>query len=1324
MLAVKFLRAVLFLTLGILLPIFIIAQTSISFSFSLPAAASTSAGVFTKSGTLIKTLWSGVNYSAGSHTVNWDGTKDDGSLAPVSSYDIRVLSNNVKYNWDGVIGNTSDAVSGPTVQRFFERIYGMAVSGTSAYFSTGYNEGSPSQAKFLTSNPQVKIDVLNSSGSGTGQSTLFLTTDGTNVYYGGSDAFSSGNSKWFVYGTKTADDGETSFSNGTNYSCVYGPTYHSAIDVITDASANISGMAVQKTGNYLFVSHKNLNRIDVLDKTTGALAQTLSFTAPGGLTVDNNNNLWIIYTLGGNRVVNKFSVQSNGTLSAATLNLPGLLDPLAMAVSPDGNTLVVADGSTSQQLKAFDDASGSASWTFGQLGGYITDPNVTNDKFYFSDLSGGIHETFIAFQPDGSFWVGDIGNYRTLHFAANRTYLDRMMFLRHNYSIAVDPNNPSRVFAEYLEFKIDYSKPLAANNGSWTLVKNWRAAVPAAYYQEFMINILKFTTTLSNGRTYGLLQNLSTSKFEVVELPASGPIRFTGIATNAAIQILPDGSLGRYAIAGLNQLAYWQKFPLQGFDGSNNPIWAMNGGGDTLATMPKVGGTDPVDWGSYPMAGAVTSSGIVVSFDKDVIMLGHGFGYHLGGIRAGDNKFLWQTAKSTNINYAGEFPADGGFDVGNTVQYPGGVALAIDRNIFWGYHGEFWKNSQVNKWNQVWDDGLFIGQFGVTGPEVAGQIAAPMMAGNVFSANVVKDANGDVYLYHNDESHHSAMHRWKVTGLNTIQEQTVPVMVVPTGSGLLGFYYDDVVLNNFDLKKIRIDPNVNNNTVPIEIQNQGAYSTRWKGYVLPSYSETYTFYANTNKSVRLWVNDQLIINNWTNTSQNESSGTINLTAGGSYKIRLDMNGTNGTLSWSSASQSKQIIPSSYLVPVAAPDTSNGIDLMEGLLFNNVLENNVFGWSRNTVNEDYTGPAYMQWWSVKSGIKAYDVSKSPDIAANYAQNAGVYTINRDLGNGVLNAWKISGVINYEGTNANSSAGQGGVYFEVLDAFGKVITRFYNTLYWSGGSAYLSVSANNTILASDIASNIGPTIVQAQPISISLANGVATFTYANFPPVTTSILDPSANWEIPKTMRLYFWTSGSNYSRSVDLQSMRFFSNNPIVTTLLPLRFISVNANRDGRNMEVAWSTVNEINTGSFQIERSNDGVLFKSVGTLASNNLPGTQKYNFVDAAPVEGTAYYRIKATDKDGKYLYSPVISAGRTDIKFSFYPNPVQNSLEVHYPPITEAGSLEIISAGGVKLKSVVLKAGTANSSVDVGFLFPGFYLLRFNNGSSVTTNPFVKQ
>jgi hypothetical protein len=37
-----------------------------------------------------------------------------------------------------------------------------------------------------------------------------------------------------------------------------------------------------------------------------------------------------------------------------------------------------------------------------------------------------------------------------------------------------------------------------------------------------------------------------------------------------------------------------------------------------------------------------------------------------------------------------------------------------------GYHGEFWKHTQTNKWQHVYGDGLLVGVFGVTGIEFGG----------------------------------------------------------------------------------------------------------------------------------------------------------------------------------------------------------------------------------------------------------------------------------------------------------------------------------------------------------------------------------------------------------------------------------------------------------------------------------------------------------------------------------------------------------------------------------------------------------------------------
>lgn len=93
------------------------------------------------------------------------------------------------------------------------------------------------------------------------------------------------------------------------------------------------------------------------------------------------------------------------------------------------------------------------------------------------------------------------------------------------------------------------------------------------------------------------------------------------------------------------------------------------------------------------------------------------------------------------------------------------------------------------------------------------------------------------------------------------------------------------------------------------------FSARWTGKVQPQYSETYTFYTNTDDGVRLWVNGQQLISNWV-AMNGELSATITLTAGVKYDLKMEFieNGGNAhaQLSWSSPSQAKQIIPAGRL----------------------------------------------------------------------------------------------------------------------------------------------------------------------------------------------------------------------------------------------------------------------------------------------------------------------------------------------------------------------------------------------------------------------------
>ena len=129
------------------------------------------------------------------------------------------------------------------------------------------------------------------------------------------------------------------------------------------------------------------------------------------------------------------------------------------------------------------------------------------------------------------------------------------------------------------------------------------------------------------------------------------------------------------------------------------------------------------------------------------------------------------------MNYMGEYPDDGAYDIGNYVRNAGNYMQVVDRSIFWGYNGEFWKGLQTNKYNHYYDNGLFVGQFGVAGnvAKESGIEAYPGMAGNANSGTYVK-VGDDIYLYHCDENAHAGVHRWKISNLYSIQEQQMAVV--------------------------------------------------------------------------------------------------------------------------------------------------------------------------------------------------------------------------------------------------------------------------------------------------------------------------------------------------------------------------------------------------------------------------------------------------------------------------------------------------------------------------------------------------------------------
>ncbi|RYF87816.1 MAG: T9SS type A sorting domain-containing protein, partial [Chitinophagaceae bacterium] len=83
------------------------------------------------------------------------------------------------------------------------------------------------------------------------------------------------------------------------------------------------------------------------------------------------------------------------------------------------------------------------------------------------------------------------------------------------------------------------------------------------------------------------------------------------------------------------------------------------------------------------------------------------------------------------------------------------------------------------------------------------------------------------------------------------------------------------------------------------------------------------------------------------------------------------------------------------------------------------------------------------------------------------------------------------------------------------------------------------------------------------------------------------------------------------------------------------------------------------TVTMVLERSADGRNFKPLNSQTETSLRCLQPFSFMDAAPLAGINYYRLKSMDIDGKVTYSTIVALLNKDKGFelvSLVPNPVR--------------------------------------------------------------------
>ncbi len=163
----------------------------------------------------------------------------------------------------------------------------------------------------------------------------------------------------------------------------------------------------------------------------------------------------------------------------------------------------------------------------------------------------------------------------------------------------------------------------------------------------------------------------------------------------------------------------------------------------------------------------------------------------------------------------------------------------------------------------------------------------------------------------------------------------------------------------------------------------------------------------------------------------------------------------------------------------------------------------------------------------------------------------------------------------------------------------------------------------------------------------------------------------------------------------------------INTALPLTLLDFSGYAEGSHTTLNWHTANETNTGSFEIERSNDGNEFVTIGKMAAKRT-GANTYNTMDENPLTGNNYYRLKMVDVDGKYAYSNIVTvrfAANNHLTIS--PVPADNGITIALIGDALIGKHAVVmNETGIKMAEITLQPAT---HIDISKWPVGIYILR---------------
>lgn len=206
-----------------------------------------------------------------------------------------------------------------------------------------------------------------------------------------------------------------------------------------------------------------------------------------------------------------------------------------------------------------------------------------------------------------------------------------------------------------------------------------------------------------------------------------------------------------------------------------------------------------------------------------------------------------------------------------------------------------------------------------------------------------------------------------------------------------------------------------------------------------------------------------------------------------------------------------------------------------------------------------------------------------------------------------------------------------------------------------------------------------------------------------------------------------TTGSVTSTSVSAFNSNFTIGS--ISFVLPLRIISFTASRENNYTRVNWVIGNELNAARYELERSDNGIVFNTISVKDPFNRNSTEFYNYDDSRPINSIAYYRLKVVGNNNRIIYSGIVAVSENGSDKDLYviKNPIDASIDI-YAGVSVKGmyNYTISNTAGQIMQSGTLDITRAgNYSIILKPVFsPGIYQLVLKNSMNSLQKAVLKK